>query len=131
VWDPLRAIAPCWGLHLCGPVPWETVERAEPDVLSLDLALGPPDAHVLAGLLARGSRVAWGVVHPHRPEHGLHARKRLSEALATVDAAGDRSLLTPSCGSGRMSVAREAELATALWDTATAMRRSRGRERVR
>ena len=38
-WDPLRAGAPAWGLHLCGPVPWDMVERAEPDVLSFDLAL--------------------------------------------------------------------------------------------
>jgi hypothetical protein len=126
-WDPLRAIAPCWGLHLCGPVPWETVERAEPDVLSFDLALGPPDADVLRALLAHGSRIAWGVIQPHRPEHGLHARKR----LAAVGARGERSLLTPSCGSGRMTVAREAELATALWDTAAALRRATGREPVR
>ena len=28
VWDPLRAVAPLWGLHLCGPVPWAVVARA-------------------------------------------------------------------------------------------------------
>ncbi|MDA0163267.1 hypothetical protein OM076_23535 [Solirubrobacter ginsenosidimutans] len=125
VWDPLRAVAPHWGLHLCGPVPWETVTRAEPDVLSFDLALSPLDrsaASALRGLLARGGRVAWGVVQPHRPEHGLHAVKRLREALAVVEAGGEQSLLTASCGSGRMSPAREAEITTALWDTARAVR---------
>ncbi|HWK29221.1 MAG TPA: hypothetical protein VNS09_21845 [Solirubrobacter sp.] len=118
VWDPLRTCAPSWGLHLCGPVPWDTVLRARPDVLSFDLAVNPVDASAVRSLLASGGRIAWGVVQPHRPEHGLHARERLAEALAVVDADGSRSLITPSCGSGRMSVAREAELATAVWDVA-------------
>src|SRR3954470_20591375 len=43
VWDPLRAVAPAWGLHLCCAVPWDVVERAEPDVLSFDLAVNPID----------------------------------------------------------------------------------------
>ena len=121
VWDPLRAVAPLWGLHLCGPVPWDVVARAEPDVLSFDLALAPPDERVLAHLVACGGRIAWGVVQPHRPEHGLHALQRL--ALRHGD--GAWSMLTPSCGSGRMSVRRESELATALWDAAYALRRVR------
>jgi len=43
VWDPLRAVAPAWGLHLCCAVPWHIVDRAEPDVLSFDLAAGGVD----------------------------------------------------------------------------------------
>jgi len=118
-WDPLRAVAPLWGLHLCGPVPWAVVARAEPDVLSFDLSLAPPDEDVLAHLVARGGRIAWGVVQPHRSEHGLHALQRLS---ARHDD-GPWSLLTPACGTGRMSLRREHEIATALWDTAYALRR--------
>jgi hypothetical protein len=132
-WDPLRAVAPVWGLHLCGPVPWDTVSRAEPDVLSFDLALSPLDrdaASALQALLERGGRVAWGVVQPHRSEHGLHAVKRLREALGVVEVDGAQSFLTASCGSGRMSPAREAEIATALWDTARAVRAPRLEERV-
>ncbi len=117
-WDPLRAVAPLWGLHVCGPVPWDLVGRAEPDVLSFDVALAPPDERVLAHLVGRGGRIAWGVVQPHRAEHGLHALQR----LAARRDAGAWSLLTPSCGSGRMSVRREHELATALWDAAHALR---------
>ena len=38
VWDPLRlASAAAWGLHVCGDVPWEVVDAAEPDILSYDL----------------------------------------------------------------------------------------------
>jgi methionine synthase II (cobalamin-independent) len=122
-WEPLRAVAPCWGLHLCGPVPWPTVARAEPDVLSFDLALGPPDAAVLDGLLARSSRIAWGIVQPHRPEYAPQARERLLEALALVGATGEQSLLTPSCGSGIVPLAREADLVAALSEVRVALSR--------
>src|SRR4051794_20653258 len=57
VWDPLRAVAPAWGLHLCCAVPWAVVERAEPDVLSFDLSVAGLDRHgaqALARHLARG-----------------------------------------------------------------------------
>jgi hypothetical protein len=123
-WGPLRAIAPAWGLHLCGPVPWELVDRAEPDVLSFDLALSRPGAGgsaVLRRLLARDGRIAWGAIQPHRPERATHALARLRPQLAD----GAHSLLTPSCGSGRMSVRREAELATALCDCARSLRADR------
>ena len=125
-WDPLRAVAPpgaCTSAVRCRGT---SVDRAEPDVLSFDLALAPLDARAartLSRLVARGGRVAWGVVQPHRPEHALHALPRLRAALAVVAADGDHSLLTASCGSGRMSPAREAEITTALWDTAHAARR--------
>jgi hypothetical protein len=104
VWDPLRAVAPAWGLHLCGPVPWDVVERAEPDVLSFDVTLGPPDERVLQRIVQRGGRIAWGVLAPHRS--GVHF------ALPPGD--GADSLLTAACGTGRMSLARELEIARAL-----------------
>lgn len=116
-WDPLRAVAPCWGLHLCCPVPWDLVEDAEPDLLSFDLAHAGLDrraATALERMLGRGGRIAWGVLAVHRAEHGLHGARRLSAALARVRAQGERSLLTASCGTGRMSPRRESEVAAAL-----------------
>jgi hypothetical protein len=121
VWDPLRAVAPTWGLHLCGSVPWHTVVVAQPAVLSFDLALAPVEgeaADALRALLAGGTRVMWGVVQPHRGEHGLHGSARLAAAVAATGATGSQSLLSASCGTGRMSVRREHEIATALWDCA-------------
>jgi hypothetical protein len=121
VWDPLRAIAPAWGLHLCCAVPWNAVARAEPDILSFDLAANPLDrsaARALAHHLARGGRVAWGVLAAHRPERAAHAAWRLSAALARLGASpaavGPVSLLTASCGTGRLSPRREAEVTAAL-----------------
>ena len=130
VWDPLRAVAPAWGLHLCCAVPWHIVNRAEPDVLSFDLAAGGVDrsgARVLARLLARGGRIAWGVLAAHRPaERAAHAAWRLSAALARLGASpatvGPSSLLTASCGTGRLSPRREAEVTAALAYVASAAR---------
>jgi len=130
VWDPLRAVAPAWGLHLCCAVPWHIVDRAEPDVLSFDLAAGGVDrsgARVITRLLARGGRVAWGVLAAHRPaERAAHAAWRLSAALARLGASpatvGPSSLLTASCGTGRLSPRREAEVTAALAYVASAAR---------
>jgi hypothetical protein len=129
VWDPLRAVAPAWGLHLCCAVPWETVDRAAPDVLSFDLAVNAIDrraARVLARHLARGGRVAWGVLAAHRPERAAHAAWRLSAALARLGASpaavGPSSLLTASCGTGSLSPRREAEVTAALAYVASSAR---------
>jgi hypothetical protein len=129
VWDPLRAVAPAWGLHLCCAVPWALVERAEPDLLSFDLALGAPGrdgARALGRHLARGGRVAWGVLAAHRRERAAHAAWRLSAALARLRtspaAVGPSSLLTASCGTGRLALRREAEVAAALEYVAVAAR---------
>ena len=116
-WEPLRAVAPAWGLHLCCSVSWDLVERAEPDLLSFDLAVACIDrraATALERLLARGTRLAWGVLAAHRPEHALHGARRLSFVLARVPATGEQSLLTASCGTGRLAPRREMEVASAL-----------------
>jgi hypothetical protein len=66
------------------------------------------------------------VLAAHRPERAAHAAWRLSAALArlgtTADAVGDRSLLTASCGTGRVSPRREAEVTAALASVAGAAR---------
>ena len=129
VWEPLRAAAPAWGLHLCCAVPWGLVEQAAPDVLSFDLAQGALDrrgAQTLRTHLNRGGRVAWGVLAPHRPERAAHAAWRLGAALArvgvTAAAAGPCSLLTASCGTGHLSPRREAEVTAALAHVAASAR---------
>jgi hypothetical protein len=133
VWDPLRAAAPSWGLHLCCAVPWGVVADAQPDVLSFDLVLGAPEGagcRVLEDHLARGGRVAWGVLATDRPERAVHAAWRLGAALArlgmTSDAVGAQSLLTPSCGTGRVTLRRESEVTAALAQVAE---RARARRR--
>ena len=124
-WDPLRAVAPAWGLHLCCRVPWEAVERAAPDLLSFDLALSELDARgasALRRLLDRGGRIAWGALAVDRAEGADHAIRRLGRVLARIGAGGERSLISASCGTGRVSMRREAEIAAVLDETAHRLR---------
>jgi len=124
-WDPLRALGVPWGLHLCCAVPWDVVDRAAPDVLSLDLVITPVDRRAvtsLHALLARGGRVAWGVLPVDREESPALAAARLDAAIAGCGAAGERSLLTPSCGTGRQSRRRETLVARVLRELARARR---------
>lgn len=134
-WDPLRAVAPAWGLHLCCEVPWDVVERARPDLLSFDLALAPLERRAAEGvrrLVSGSTRIAWGVLAAHRGERAGVAAARLDDALARLGPGcsrmlAARSLLTPSCGTGRLSLAREEEVAGELELVAAALRaRDRG-----
>ena len=111
-----------------GPAPLRRPSRGtssiapSPDVLSFDLALRARRAG--DGDAARACSPAAGAspgASSSRtvPEHALHAVKRLQHALDHTGAGGERSLLTASCGSGRMSIRRETEIATALWDCAS------------
>jgi hypothetical protein len=117
VWDPLRVPASVWGLHICCQVPWGIVERAEPDLLSFDLTLDPVTgvaARALRRHAERGGWTAWGAIPVEPAEDEAAAPERLARALERLDADPARSLLTAACGTGRLSVTRERELATQL-----------------
>lgn len=127
VWDPLRAPASVWGLHLCCQVPWDVIERAEPDLLSFDLALDPVEgksARALRGLAERGCWIAWGALGVASSEGSEEALRRVTDALAASGADPSRSLLTASCGSGRVSTARERQIAAELAAAGRSCRRT-------
>jgi hypothetical protein len=116
-WEPLRTVASAWGLHLCCHVPWDVVERARPDLLSFDLALDPVGEEgtaVLRDLVGSGGWIAWGAIRVGSTERAADAARRVAEALAEVDLDPARSLLTASCGSGRIAPARERQIAADL-----------------
>lgn len=135
VWDPLRAVAAAWGLHVCGPVPWALIGAAAPDLLSFDVTrycVGGEGAAVLGALLDRGARVAWGAVDAVRPDDVCDVAARVAASVAATAATGiplatvyAQSLVTPACGTGRLSDDRErlvaslvaagAEVAAATW----------------
>jgi hypothetical protein len=130
VWQPLRAAgAVAWGLHVCGTVPWGVIDATDLDVLSFDVGRHGVDAHgrrALRRLLARGGRIAWGVLDPASTEDSDTAA---AVAAAAVSALGlpyadvaRRSLLTPGCGTGRLSETRERSIASALGSAADATR---------
>lgn len=143
VWDPLRAVAAAWGLHVCGPVPWALVAAAEPDLLSFDVTrycVGGEGAAVLGTLLRRGTRVAWGALDAVDPDDVCDVAARVSASVAATAATGvplavvyARSLVTPACGTGRLGAERErlvASLVDAGAETAAATWRSQPRERA-
>lgn len=124
VWDPLRSVAAAWGLHLCCSPPWQTVERAEPDLLSIDIVntpLGPSGAAACARLQRAGTHVAWGIV-PTSAAGGAQAalarlgrmRSLLADAGADPTLVGERSLLSASCGTGADGEHAERQVAAAL-----------------
>ena len=125
VWDRLRDTgAVAWGLHVCGPVPWALVDAVDADLLSFDLTRTPLHPHArraLRRLVRRGGRVAWGAVDPVDPGTSGDAAGLVAAALHAL--AGDgldletvaaRSLLTPACGTGRLTPAAERLLAAGL-----------------
>lgn len=133
LWDPLRSVSPAWGLHVCGQVPWDLVGALELDVLSFDVAvhdLAAESRPVLEALLRRGGRIAWGVLDPAGPKQAGDASGRAAACVsATVrdglplERVAQLSLLTPSCGTGRLSPARE-RLVAATLDAAARTRRA-------
>ncbi|WP_028058463.1 uroporphyrinogen decarboxylase/cobalamine-independent methonine synthase family protein [Candidatus Solirubrobacter pratensis] len=125
VWDPLRAAAPAWGLHFCCPVPWDAVQAAAPDVLSLDVARYGADPRA-AAQIERGGRIAWGLLPVQGREGTGFAAARLADAVAALGIEPARlfahSLLTPACGTGLARPARERALARSLHAAAAAAR---------
>jgi hypothetical protein len=103
VWDPLR-ITP-WGMHICGVVPWGLVRELEPDVVSYDVVRYgiPREVRELT------ARIAWGVIDP------------VQLAIA-AELPSEGSLLTPTCGTGRLSVERELVVAATLAEVASSLR---------
>ena len=124
LWDPLRAAAPAWGMHICGRVPWPLIGTVQLDVVSFDVPThGVPGAArpVLEALLRRGGRIAWGVIDPVGPEPAAEAIGRSAACLSAMansglplDRIAHQSLLTPSCGTGRLSPERERRIAVTL-----------------
>jgi hypothetical protein len=133
VYDPLRRTgAVAWGVHVCGPVPWPLVDALEPDVVSFDLTRHALDAvgrSVLGRLVGTGARIAWGVLDPVSPGSPLPAAARAGGVIRTLGRPADRvaahSLVTPGCGTGMLTPARELGIARGLAVIAEALRAPR------
>jgi hypothetical protein len=123
-WDPLRAgAAAAWGLHVCGTVPWRLVAEIEPDLISYDVArygIAPEARPVLAQVAERGGRVAWGAIDPVAPGGERTATACVAGAMEVIGA--ERSLITPTCGTGRLSIEREHAVAAAISRLASSLR---------
>jgi hypothetical protein len=131
-WDALRAAAPAWGLHVCGEVPWQLLDEAEPHVISYDVmryGCGRAAQAVIRRLMRRGGRVMWGVADALAPESPSLIVDRVCAAARAV--AGrrwrtadvlDASFLSGTCGTGGVDVTAERRLARDLQVTASLLR---------
>jgi hypothetical protein len=106
------------GMHVCGNSDWGVMVGTGVDVLNFDSwAHGPtlslyPEA--VADLLERGGCIAWGAVPTTGAvgaEDVASLARRLADCMAALaqkglpaDLVRQRSLLTPACGTGSLSV---------------------------
>jgi methionine synthase II (cobalamin-independent) len=109
------------GIHICANTDWGLILESTVDVVNFD-AFGYADRFLLYAdqvgpFLARGGLIAWGLI-PTGPADVIDAESvdtlvaRWRELLAAAAAAGldtevlrRQSLITPSCGTGSLSVA--------------------------
>lgn len=130
VWDPLRGAATVWGLHVCCAVPWALVAAAGPDVLSFDVVrfpVGVDAVPVLSAIVARGGRIAWGVLDSRERADPRRAWARIGRAWAALDRfeadeLAAASLLSAACGTGGRSIDAERDVARALAHAAAVLR---------
>lgn len=132
-WEPLRTVAPLFGVHVCGPPPWALLAAAEPDILFLDLHRFPLDAHavgVLAGLVRGGGRVGLGLAPVGDGEDPAGAAQiaagRCQVAFAAAGIAlsdiARAALVTPACGTGPAMPATERSVSEATSGIAALLR---------
>jgi hypothetical protein len=110
-------------------LPWALVGAVAPELVSFDVVrhgLNSEAQAALNDLLTGGTRVAWGVLDPVDPA-GTEVVAALASASISALAVGRspeevaaRSLLTPSCGTGRLSATREQLIAAILQAAAMA-----------
>ncbi|MGO9820080.1 MAG: hypothetical protein ACLPTJ_05435 [Solirubrobacteraceae bacterium] len=124
VWDALRSVAPAWGLHVCGEVPWRLLDAAEPDVISYDLVQSgcePIAQTVIRRLMRRRGRIMWGAIDPALVDAPPRVVDRVRAAVRAVAGRQWRtqdvlsaSLVSASCGTGGVSVGAERWVARSI-----------------
>jgi len=116
IFDAVTDAGGITGIHVCGNSDWGMVARTGVQVLNFDayqygrtIALYP-DA--VSSLFDRGGCIAWGIVPTSRDVHdetadGLAEQleghvKNLADKGFDEDTVWERSILTPSCGTGSL-----------------------------
>lgn len=106
------------GVHCCGNTDWSMLTRTNIDILNFDayefmenVALYPED---IQALLARGGRLAWGLVpnnEAYRKETAASLAERFEAGVDLLAGRGvdralllERCIITPSCGLDGVSV---------------------------
>jgi len=127
VFSAIKASGAIVGSHCCGNTDWSLLIEAEADILNFDAYLYKDSiglyADSVAGFLAKGGSLAWGIV-PSESRYLRHTAEELFASLVEgIDALAARGiprellernlLLTTSCGLGMLKE-QEAEAAMDL-----------------
>ncbi len=129
------------GVHCCANTDWSVLMATQVDILNLDaygylnnLALYPEE---LARFLARGGRIAWGMVPNNDAINNTNAGQLATELHTGIESLIQRasqrgidlpadidqfSLLSPSCGMGSTSVEIAEQVLETLKETAEVLR---------
>lgn len=114
-WDPIRAVSPVFGMHVCGEVPWGLVAAVRPRIVSFDATRPEHRADRLRALLGELSSLgilpAVGVVPVI---DGAPPGDRDVAVDAADLAALAPAIVTPACGTGLRGTAEERSIATRL-----------------
>lgn len=113
------------GVHCCADTDWEWLLGLEPDVVSFDLAHGPP-----LGLLARhvlaGGGIIWGVLPTDRDPDVATAEQQLmlrwQAGALDVPTWRAHAMLSPACGLGLVPLPRAERISHAIYGMTAAWR---------
>ena len=119
-WDPIRAVSPIFGMHICGAIPWSLIKAIRPDLLSFDAGRPEHRGYLLNDMIWElrllGIRAVPGVVavtgdtappDPIRP----------SELGVTPSV-----MVSPACGTGLGTPDGERSIASRLREFAADVR---------
>jgi methionine synthase II (cobalamin-independent) len=119
IFDAIRTAGGLGGIHVCGNSDWSVIIRTGLDIVNFDgynygpkLAIYAAEVHAF---LERGGCIAWGMVPTTPDDLRMETRDALVQRFrANVEALKakgvpeslilERSLLTPSCGCGSLSI---------------------------
>ena len=137
LFEAIRAAGGLSGIHVCGNSDWNVIIKTGVNILNFDAyAFGPRlslYSKDVTGLFERGGHIAWGIV-PTTPEELRRATcaslvERFRTNVRALTAKGlaeslvlERSILTPSCGCGSLSIPEAEKVFALLRELHTALR---------
>ena len=139
--DAVKSEGAVAGVHVCGKTDWSLLTEAEVDLLNFDAytqgdSLGLYTVEINR-FLERGGIVAWGIVPTVAADIDKESPESLADRLDALldrlaaqgidrDRLIDRSMVTPACGLGTLSVEHADKAGNLLKDTAAILQKRHG-----
>ncbi len=138
VMEPVQSRQGLTGIHVCANADWSVILESDTDILSFDAYAYFEKlvmyAAELRAFMDRGGMIAWGIVPTQDPEDidradAASLQKKLEEEFKQVEALGiprqqllQQSLITPSCGTGSLSIAHAEKVLALTRDVSARVR---------